>query len=219
MSKELFIVCVLGYGLGCIQWSYILVRLIKKQDIRQSGFGNAGASNAFVSHGKRLGFAVAVLDGLKALLSIKLTFFLMKSGIVSQDHLLIFLNALFVILGHNFPFFMGFKGGKGTACLIGILFGLGSWYGLISICVILTFALFTNYIALGTVALLGYFLFLTQSKGYGLPSLIVAGLICLMSLYLHLPNFKRILAGTESKVRMSLLDRRKQKEDENTNLP
>lgn len=203
MFLPVLIVCIIGYAFGCLQWSYILVRILKKQDIRKSGFGNAGASNTFASYGKKLGALVAILDGLKALISVRLVVWLMTQGLLPEFSFLPMLNGLFVILGHNFPFFMGFKGGKGTASLVGIIFGLNIWYGLISICVILSVALFTNYIAVGTMALLLYFIFVVFSLHSGYMAILIAILISAMSVYLHLPNFKRILSGTETKVRAS----------------
>lgn len=213
MFLDILIVCAVGYAFGCLQWSYILVHWLKKQDIRKSGFGNAGASNTFASHGKRLGAGVAVLDALKALVSVRLIFFLMAQGTLSDLSYLPLLNGLFVILGHNFPFFMGFKGGKGTASLVGVIFGLNMWYGLISVCVILSVALFSNYIVIGTMALLIYFVFVVYSGNYGPIAVAISLFMSAMSIFLHLPNFKRIASSTETKVRSSLSKNKKEKSD------
>lgn len=203
MIFDIFIVSAIGYAFGCLQWSYILIHWLKKEDVRKSGFGNAGASNTFVSYGKKLGISVAVLDALKALISVRLIFFLIQIHWLSDHFYLVYLNAVFVILGHNFPFFMGFKGGKGTASLVGVFVGLSPLYGFLSVFVILGIAVISNYIAVGTLGLLLYFILFTYLKGYDGICLAIALLISLMSIYLHLPNFRRIQKGEESKVRAS----------------
>lgn len=204
MFFELFAVSAIGYAFGCLQWSYILIRFLRKEDIRKAGFGNAGASNTFVSYGKKLGLFVALLDGLKALVSVRLVFFLMQTRLLTDVSYLPYLNALFVILGHNFPFFMGFKGGKGTASLLGVFIGLSPLHGFLSILLIITVAFLSNYIAIGTLALLCYFVLFTYFSDYGPFSLSIALFITAMSVFLHLPNFRRIRNGKESKVRAAL---------------
>ncbi|MDO4720346.1 MAG: glycerol-3-phosphate acyltransferase [Peptostreptococcaceae bacterium] len=211
MIFDIFIVSAIGYAFGCLQWSYILIQWLKKEDVRKSGFGNAGASNTFVSYGKKLGISVAVLDALKALISVRLICFLIQIHWLSDHFYLVYLNALFVILGHNFPFFMGFKGGKGTASLVGIFIGLSPLYGFLSVFVILGIAVISNYIAVGTIGLLLYFILFTYLKGYGGVCLTISLLISWMSVYLHLPNFRRIRTGEESKVRTSFSKSKEEK--------
>jgi len=107
--KSFLIVVIIGYLLGCLQWSYFISKGIFKTDIRRLGGGNAGASNTVVSLGWKWGVLVAILDILKAIASILLVSYLIKLSIIEGNILHLYLNGLFVILGHDYPFFMGFQ--------------------------------------------------------------------------------------------------------------
>ena len=124
MMKSYLIVIIIGYLFGCLQWSYFISKGIFKTDIRRLGGGNAGASNTVVSLGWKWGVLVAILDILKAIASILLVSYLIKLSIIEGNILHLYLNGLFVILGHDYPFFMGFKGGKGTASLLGMIIAI-----------------------------------------------------------------------------------------------
>src|SRR5690554_5690347 len=134
--KEIIISAVIGYLLGNIQSAYILGKLIKKVDIRTMGQGNAGASNAVESLGWKFGALVAFIDVLKGAVSIFLVKQLFNVELNSEGAFLLYLAGYTAILGHIYPFYMNFKGGKGTATLIGILIGLNPIYGLIGILLI-----------------------------------------------------------------------------------
>lgn len=204
-----FISMIIGYVFGCIQTSYIAGKLVLKQDIRDLGNGNAGASNATVVFGKKFGLFTAIVDILKAIIALGLIRLLFQDGLTAHElmnHLR--LGGLFVILGHNFPFYMKFKGGKGTAALIGVLFGIDWQLGLVGLLALIAFTLMTDYIALGTVALLlvlvsNAFIFHLRPAVLAIDIIIV-----LMSLYKHRLNFIRILRGEEKKVRQSLFGKK-----------
>lgn len=204
MLLSVFITIGLGYFIGCFQSSYILVRLIKKQDIREHGFGNAGASNTVSSFGWKLGAVVAITDIIKPIISILILKQLIAANIVIDHDFLVMLNGLFVILGHNYPFYLKFKGGKGTASLIGLLISINPLYGFIGIVVFIISSLITNYIVSGTFSFLIYFVGLTFYLGMDWISIIIAFLISFQSIYLHLPNIKRISNGTETKITSKL---------------
>ncbi|MBW8384029.1 MAG: glycerol-3-phosphate acyltransferase, partial [Youngiibacter sp.] len=123
------VIILIGYLLGNLQSAYILGRVFKKVDIRELGFGNAGASNAAVSFGWSWGVTVALLDIAKAFLSVMIVRSLMATGFVEQGYFPMYLNGAAVILGHDFPFFMRFKGGKGTASYAGMLLGINPLLG------------------------------------------------------------------------------------------
>lgn len=199
------LIIVLGYVFGCLQWSYILGRIIKKKDIRSLGVGNAGASNAVTVFGWKMGVAVGILDILKAVISIIIIRHILKSN----DMLSIYLNGTSVILGHNYPFFMGFKGGKGTASTVGMLLAINYKLGLLGILVILLVTIFTDYIALGTMALVAFFVISTFYLGYGPACILLALFIALLSAYKHLPNMKRILSHTEAGLRNTIRSKAK----------
>jgi glycerol-3-phosphate acyltransferase PlsY len=195
-------VILVGYLFGCFQTSYLLSRLIKKQDIRNLGNGNAGASNTTVVFGWKYGIVVAVIDILKATLSVAVIRFVFRNSFDGQSlYFLLYLNTLFVILGHNYPFYMNFKGGKGTASLIGAILAIDIRIAGICIIAIVFVSLICNYIALGTLSLVLTFALTTYLFDYSTGCLIIALLLALMSTMKHLVNFKNILKGTEHKVR------------------
>lgn len=200
---------VLGYVFGCIQTSFIAGKLVLKQDIRELGNGNAGASNATLVFGKKFGLLTAVVDILKAIIALGLIRLIFQDTVTDRQLMTYLrLGGLFVILGHNFPFYMQFKGGKGTAALIGVLFGINWQLGVVGLLALIAFTLITDYIALGTVALLlvlllNVFIFHLRPVTVALDLIIV-----LMSLYKHRLNFIRILQGKEKKVRQSLFGKK-----------
>lgn len=207
--KEIIIAIVIGYLLGNIQASYLLGRLLKKGDIRTMGQGNAGASNAVESLGWKFGVAVGLIDILKGALSILLIKYLFDVKINADGASLLYINGYAAILGHIYPFFMNFKGGKGTATLVGILLGMNPIYGLIGILFIVSTTFLTDYIVLGTAALTTYVVALTYLKDLGKVALIISILGALLSLFLHRKNYKRIRLGTETKLSQVLARKKK----------
>jgi glycerol-3-phosphate acyltransferase PlsY len=116
----------------------------------------------------------------------------------------LYLNGAGVILGHNYPFFMQFKGGKGTASTLGMLFGIDYRVGIIGFLIILIITFATDYIALGTMALVTFFIIATIYLGFGTACVLIAIFIALQSMYKHIPNFKRIRTREESRLRDAL---------------
>jgi len=187
---------LIAYLLGCIQTSYLAGRLLLKKDIRELGNGNAGASNATMVFGKRFGLFTAFVDIIKGIIALMLikTFF-------GHDPNYFHVAGLFVIIGHNFPFYMGFKGGKGTAALVGVLFGIHWQLGLVGLLVILLVTVISDYIVLGTMSLL-LVLIVSSLINELYPLVLLAdGLIILMSVYKHWDNLVAIRNGQEKRVR------------------
>lgn len=198
-----YVVAILtGYLLGCFQTSFILSKFIKKQDIRNLGNGNAGASNTTVVYGWKFGIIVAVIDILKATLAVSIIRLAFRNNSTTDAlYFLLYLNTISVILGHNYPFYMNFKGGKGTASLIGALLALDIRIAIIGILAIVIISLASNYIALGTLSLVLSFTLSTYIFGYGSGCLVIALTITLLSIIKHWINFQNIRKGTEHKVR------------------
>jgi glycerol-3-phosphate acyltransferase PlsY len=191
---------IFGYLLGNIQASYLLAKSIKKVDIRTLGFGNAGMSNAVESLGWKFGLLVGFIDVGKGIISVLLIKYLFKIDFNPDGALLLYLNAYSVILGHIYPFHMNFKGGKGTAALIGVLIGLNPLYGLIGILIIIVVTVLTDYVTIGTLALTLYVIGLTLYFKMGMIPLLISISGSLLSLYYHLPNYRRILNHTEGRL-------------------
>lgn len=203
------IISVIGYLFGCLQWSYILSMIIKKQDIRSLGGGNAGASNIVVSFGWKMGVLVALLDIFKAIISIYIIKYLISISILDNNILYLYLNGFFVILGHNYPFFMNFKGGKGTASTFGMLLAIDLKIGLIGFFVILIVTFATDYIALGALSLVSFLVASTIYLKFGTPSILVAIAITVLAIYKHIPNINNILANKEDGLKRQFKKRSK----------
>lgn len=204
MEKALLVILI-GYLMGCLQWSYILGKTIKRTDIRTLGGGNAGASNTVTVFGWKMGVAVGLLDIIKAIISILIIRYFIRN-FTTLD---LYLNGTSVILGHNFPFYMKFKGGKGTASTLGMLFGIDYRLGIIGFIVILAVTVFTDFIALGTISLVIFFILATIYLGFGTACVLITIFIAIMSIYKHISNIKSILAKEEPTLRDAL--RKKQK--------
>lgn len=202
--RDILIIIALGYILGNFQTSYILGKVIKKVDIRTLGRGNAGASNAVESLGWSYGVIVAVLDAFKGLLAVLLVRYFFDAGLDAQGAPLLYLAGYSAILGHIYPFFMNFKGGKGTATLVGVMLGLNPWFGILGIAIIVVLTFITDFIALGTVGLLLWMLAGTFYFNIGWIPLVIAGGGALLSLALHWPNFIRIRNNEEGRLSKAL---------------
>ncbi|MBR6419971.1 MAG: glycerol-3-phosphate acyltransferase [Oscillospiraceae bacterium] len=187
---------IAGYLIGCCNTAAILARL-KGFDIRRSGSGNAGASNALVTMGKGAAVCSALVDILKAFLPV----FLLRRVIAVPEscaHVSIAVGAA-VILGHMYPFWMQFHGGKGFASLLGLSLALDWRFFLIGIGITVVIVLGLRYIALATLictVLLpaGWFL-----ETRSLPELLILLVPALCMVQKHMINLRRIKDGTEIK--------------------
>lgn len=197
---EIISVVLIGYLLGNVQTSYLLGKLIYKVDIRSLGKGNAGASNALESLGFKFGVVVGMVDILKGTLAVMVARYWAPGEISLQ-----YIAGLLAVLGHVFPFYMNFKGGKGTATLIGMMLGINLWMGVGGMLAIVIFTIVSDYIAIGTLALVLYFIVLSQWLGHGGVALGVTVFTCVLSIYKHSQNFIRIKNLEESRVSQVLL--------------
>ncbi|NMA84730.1 MAG: glycerol-3-phosphate acyltransferase [Epulopiscium sp.] len=195
------LVITIGYLAGCFQSSYFITKIFKNTDIRTIGNGNAGASNTVIALGWKYGVAVALLDIGKAIISIIIIKMFLNTAIVqAQVPYYLYLNGLFVILGHNYPFFMGFRGGKGTASLIGMISAIDYRIAIAGILAILFVTLATQYIALGTMALVLILVILTFYFDYSMGCIAIAIVVALLSIYKHRMNMYNIFHHKEVKL-------------------
>ena len=204
-AQNIIITCVIGYLLGSIQPAYLIGKL-KGIDIREHGSKNAGAANTSMTLGWGLGFLTALLDILKAAAAVHLVrCFLTHEtfNLLTPENFMFlpFLGGAMAVLGHNYPFYMKFKGGKGTACAMGLMFGFDPLWGLIMIATLMLSTIITNYLVIGTVNI--YLVMMYRSIfEYGSTEIIVASaLLMVLGLYKHRKNFIRIVNGTEKTFR------------------
>ncbi|MBN3032946.1 MAG: glycerol-3-phosphate 1-O-acyltransferase PlsY [Candidatus Saganbacteria bacterium] len=188
-----YILILAGYLLGSIPFGLIIGK-IKGVDVRRGGSGNIGATNVMRTLGVVPGLAVFLLDTLKGALPVWLA--LVHSG----DPLIVAFCGLAAIVGHAFSLFLGFKGGKGVATGAGVLLGIAPEMFVFGIVLFLVIAGLTRYVSAGSVlaALTVFFLFIMLDKP--LPYTVLVGLAVVLIMVKHIPNLKRMAAGTERRI-------------------
>lgn len=203
-----FVCLAIGYAFGLFQTAYILGKS-KGIDIREHGSGNAGTTNAMRIMGTKAGLTVFLGDMLKSLLALLLVGFLFGHSHPEAVYLLKVWTFAGVVLGHDYPFYMNFRGGKGVAVVAGFIFGFH--WSFIPTGILLFFVpyLTTKYVSLGSLLLyLGTFIQLVIEGCTGmfgdlgpmLPEIIIIqGILTFMAWYRHRENIGRLLAGKERK--------------------
>jgi glycerol-3-phosphate acyltransferase PlsY len=201
---DYILVPAIAYLIGSIPFGYILVRLFRKQDIRTTGSGNIGATNV-ARTAPALGIATLVLDALKGLVPL----YILSAWAYDQAHgahrsLLVALAALFAVLGHIFPIWLGFRGGKGVATATGVFLVLCPRAVGLSLLVFLVVLIATRYVSLGSILgtacfpLFAYYL--QRSEHWDTRPLLVSSIvIAILIIAKHHENIRRLISGTESR--------------------
>tara|TARA_B110000438_G_scaffold258470_1_gene267198 strand:- start:734 stop:1360 length:627 start_codon:yes stop_codon:yes gene_type:complete len=190
-----FTAFLVGYLAGCFQTSYFISNWILKKDIRDIGSGNAGASNITSELGWKYGVLTAFADIFKAYLPTQIITFIFPGAYQPLD--LIVLAGTGAILGHIYPFFLDFRGGKGIACYIGMLLAIDWKMGLVVILLLIVITLLTDYISVGSIAL--YIIIAVLSYYFSYSNIIITCSIILfiVGIIKHWINIKRIMNGSE----------------------
>lgn len=200
----IFLYFIISYLIGSIPGGYMVAKLSKGIDIRKYGSGNAGTTNVLRVLGKKYAIITFIFDAAKGLLVVSIL-----AGL-GYAPIYVILAGILVIVGHNWPVFFGFKGGRGIATSIGVLLGV-AWQVILIILVIgLTAIYFTRYVSLGSI--LGAVLLTPVMIIFGLPlPYVLFGLVMsIMAVIRHLPNLKRLINGTEYKIGEKVTGRREQ---------
>ena len=199
------VICILlGYGIGCLQSAYLVGR-ISNVDLRQYGSGNLGTTNALRVLGKKAGAITFVCDILKSVVG-----FLLCKMLFKEIELAGLYGCVGVILGHDFPFYLNFKGGKGIACMIGLVLCLSmtTWYlptfafGIGIICIAAT-----RYVSLGSMSFAVMIPIVLFKVGVPLEGTLIAISLAALALYQHRANIARLLAGNENKLGAKKVER------------
>jgi len=209
------ILSLLGaYLVGSIPSAVWIGKYFYKIDVREYGSGNAGATNTFRVLGKKAGIPVLLIDVLKGFIAVNLAY-LSKYHTGSNQ----FINLQLVLgiaslVGHIFPLFASFRGGKGIATLLGIILAVHTQGALISMGIFLIILLTTSYVSLGSmIAAVSFPIIIIWCFETKTPSLIIFSiLIAIMVLITHQKNIERLLRKEESKAK--LLKKKKKKEEE-----
>jgi len=184
-----------GYLLGSISFAVLLVRLRTGRDIRQEGSGNPGATNVLRSHGKALALVVALLDVAKGAAAVLLV------RMVTADPRYAAAGGLAAILGHMFPLYYGFRGGKGVATTVGAFLALAPAATAVCLGVFIVIVAATRYVSLGScvaVVLLPPAARLISHSP--LPVVLAAALAAAVVIVKHVDNLKRLARGEERKL-------------------
>lgn len=196
---------LIGYLLGCVNGSQIIGKM-KNIDIGNKGYKNPGASNTTLLLGWKYGVIVALIDIGKAM--IPLIYLKLYYANDPFQIAILYLTGLFIIIGHNYPITMKFKGGKGTASIIGMIFAINWKIGLFCIGILLLIGVISDYFVIGV---WGMYLSFVGSTGfsYGFLSLqmTIALIIMSLSTIKHIENYRRILEKKEIRVSKLIKDK------------
>ena len=189
---EVIIVAITSYLLGSIPFGFILTKIFLKKDIRGIGSGNIGATNALRTGNKSLGYGTLLLDVLKAIIPviyIKLNY---------PDY--IFITSIFVFIGHVFPLWLKFKGGKGVAPYVGILFSINLIYGIVFVSIWIITFLISKYSSLAS--LIASFTIPIYLLFFNNENLIFFSIMFVLIFYTHRENVKRLKNKEENKTKI-----------------
>ena len=204
------IVTLVAYLLGSISFSVIISKKMAGFDVREKGSGNAGATNMLRSVGKKGAIFTLIGDCLKGVVAILFAIIVGKIAKNTDKALLVQLAGIAVVLGHTFPIFFGFKGGKGVATSLGVLL-ISNWQiGLICLVFAVVLMALTRMVSLGSCAaavlfpvltlfINQHYTVLTDGKS-GRVYFVYSVILAIIVLYNHRSNIKRILNGTENKL-------------------
>jgi glycerol-3-phosphate acyltransferase PlsY len=201
------VVTVAGYLLGSIPFGYLLVKIFRGEDIRLSGSGNIGATNVARSGAKGLGIATLLLDAVKGMLSVLLAQFLAltndfctTAAACPPAIYLISAGAAASILGHMFPIWLRFKGGKGVATAMGAFALVFPRALLITVAVFILVVLATRYVSLASIlAAISFPIGVRWLNNPGWQTLLLIWAICGFIVIKHHQNIRRLLAGNENR--------------------
>ncbi len=192
---SIIVVSLIGYLIGSISFSYLIAKKIKRIDIRTQGSGNAGATNTLRLLGWGPAITVLLLDASKGIVAVLLSYLVGVEGWIA------FIAGFFAIIGHNWPIYYGFRGGKGVATTIGVFAILVFIPALISGIVAILIIAITRYVSLGSLIFMFLTPVLTMIFGtYNTNYIILATMIGFLSLWRHRQNIQRLIKGTESKL-------------------
>ncbi len=203
------IVAVIAYLIGSINFSIIISKKMAGFDIREKGSGNAGTTNMLRAIGKKAAVITLICDILKGVVAILIAVLAGKIVKNLDNALLVQLAGIFVIIGHAFPIFFKFKGGKGIATSLGVLLMTNWQIGLICLVFALVLIALTRMVSVGSIAagILFPVLVAFINQNYIVPTsnsnwsyLVFSIIIALLVIFNHRANVQRILNGTENKI-------------------
>ena len=202
MIYSLIISVIISYLLGSVNTAIIVSKLLGQQDIRQKGSGNAGATNTLRVLGAKAAVMVVIGDALKGIIAVLISRFIAQLAFGVEDYkYCMYASSVAVVLGHVFPLYFGFKGGKGIMTSISVIFVLDWKIGIVLVLIFAVFIALFNYVSLSSCVCAFCYpfivLFLYRGNVYFFVSALVVAIIAICK---HQANIKRLISGTESKL-------------------
>jgi glycerol-3-phosphate acyltransferase PlsY len=200
---KIFLMMLFSYLIGSIPFSYLIPKYFKKVDITKVGSGNIGGTNVMRSIGFFYGAVCMVLDALKGFIPV-----IIAKNVFEND-LIVFFVLILSVVGHDYPIFMKFKGGKGVATTAGVMFGSTGYSGFVFLGLWIPLVLLTKIASLSSLIALfsTSFIHMIISKGdiYSYGFLVLS----FLSLYKHRENIRRIIRGEEKRIDIMKMIRKK----------
>lgn len=198
------IIAIVAYLIGSINFSVIISKKMAGFDVREKGSGNAGSTNVLRTVGKKAAILTLICDILKGVIPILIIKLISNIWPELNGSLLVQLAGIFVVLGHTFPVFFKFKGGKGVATSLGVLLTTNWQIGLICLVFALVLIILTQMVSIGsiTAAILYPVLTIFINQNYIIQGtyIISSIILAVVIVFNHRSNVKRILTGTENKI-------------------
>lgn len=187
------LIIILSYILGNFSTAYLIAKLYAGIDIRNYGSGNAGATNALRTLGKKAGIAALFGDILKGALAV-----ILGKYVAGENGQI--LAGLFVVIGHNWPVFLNFRGGKGVATTIGVMAAINPVIvaGIVPTGIVLI--AITKYVSLASILGMTVFPIIMLLTKQSVKLVLFSFILSAMAVYRHKSNIKKLLAGTENKL-------------------
>jgi len=210
MIPYYIIMGIIAYLIGSVNFSILISKKVAGFDVREKGSGNAGTTNMLRNVGKGAAAITLILDILKGVVTMwvaigygRLVSWLAKNSI--DDSILVQISGIFVIIGHTYPIYFGFKGGKGVATALGILLTTNYQIGLICLVFAIILIILTKMVSVGSICAAILFPVLTlflSKENFIVPGnyIIYSIIIALIVIFNHRTNVKRLLNGTENKI-------------------
>lgn len=186
---------IAAYLIGNLNFAYILVKFLKNEDVRNYGSGNAGTTNVLRVMGKNVAIPVFLLDALKGCLVV-----VIGRYVLNLNEVFLVLGGIAVVAGHNWPAFLQFRGGKGTATSLGVFLTYDWEVAIIAIMIGLIVLAIWKMVSLTSMVGMTMLPIFALLLGRTVTEVIFAVVLCLFSLYQHRKNIGRIIQGRESKL-------------------
>ena len=195
------LVIIISYLLGSISFSVIFSKKFAGFDVREKGSGNAGSTNVLRTVGKGVAALTLVCDALKGVLAVVIAILISKIWKDVDVEILKYIAGLFAIIGHTYPVFFEFRGGKGVATALGVLLILNWKIGLICLVFALAIMVITKIVSIGSIlAAILYPILIIFIGEASFWCIVIAFLIALLVVFNHRENLKRLRNGEESKI-------------------